>query len=232
MPRGNDTAVLLGRRYPVFMALSERRLVVILLGLAVLGHLARLTLSRPEEAPGAISLLPAAPTGALQAQRALVERAARPLAPDERIDADRATALDFARLPRIGPVLAKRIVEDRSGRGPFRDLSGLDRVPGIGPSLLARIEPHLSFSAPPRAAGPGPAPSEAESPTGPSAAVPLNRASASELEALPGIGPAKARAIVAYRELHGPFATLAALGQVRGIGPRVLARLRGQVRVP
>jgi competence protein ComEA len=214
------------------MALSERRLVLLLLGLAVLGHLGRLTLSRPEEAPGAISLLPAAPPGALQAQRALVEQAARPLAPDERIDADRATALDFARLPRIGPVLAKRIVEDRSRRGPFRDLSGLDRVPGIGPSLLSRIEPHLTFSAPPRVAGPGAVAPRPQSQSGASAAVSLNRASAAELEALPGIGPAKARAIVAYRELHGPFATLEALAQVRGIGPRVLAGLRDRVRVP
>lgn len=211
------------------MALSERRLVLVLLALAVVGHLARLALSRPEEAPGAISLLPAAPSsGALQAQRALVERAARPLATNERIDADRATALDFARLPRIGPVLAKRIVEDRSRRGPFRDLAGLDRVSGIGPALLSQIEPHLAFSAPPRA----PAQAGAESGPGPSSQVPLNRASASELEALPGIGPAKASAIVAYRELHGPFATLEALTQVRGIGPVMLARLRGLVLVP
>jgi competence ComEA-like helix-hairpin-helix protein len=214
------------------MALSERRLVLVLLALAVVGHLARLTLSRPGEAPGAISLLPAAPSGALQAQRALVERAARPLAPKELIDADRATALDFARLPRIGPVLAKRIVEDRSHRGPFRDLAGLDRVPGIGPSLLSQVEPHLTFSAPPRALAPAPERAGAESELGPSSAVPLNRASALELEALPGIGPTKARAIVAYRELHGPFATLEALTQVRGIGPAVLARLRGQVLVP
>ena len=214
------------------MALSERRLVLVLLALAVLGHLARLTLSRPEEAPGAISLLPAAPSGALQAQRALVERAARALAPNERIDADRATALDFARLPRIGPVLAKRIVEDRSRRGPFRDLSGLDRVPGIGPSLLSWIEPHLTFSAPPREPASGPRRVGAGPEMGRSSAVPLNRASVPELEALPGIGPARARAIVAYRELHGPFATLEALAQVRGIGPRLLARLRGLVRVP
>jgi competence protein ComEA len=215
------------------MALSERRLVLVLLALAVVGHLARLALSRPEEAPGAISLLPAAPSsGALQAQRALVERAARPLATNERIDADRATALDFARLPRIGPVLAKRIVEDRSRRGPFRNLAGLDRVSGIGPALLSQIEPHLAFSAPPRALPLAPGRAGAESGLGPSSQVPLNRASASELEALPGIGPAKARAIVAYRELHGPFATLEALTQVRGIGPVMLARLRGLVLVP
>lgn len=210
------------------MAPSERRLVLVLLALAVLGHVARLALSRPDEAPGAITLLPGASSGALEAQRALVERAARPLAPNERIDADRASALELARLPRIGPVLAKRIVDDRSRRGPFRDLAGLDRVVGFGPSLLSQLEPHLTFSAPPAAPAPG-----GQGPGGGrDSGVVLNRASASELEALPGIGPAKARAIVAYRELHGPFATLEALAQVRGIGPRILAQLRGLVLVP
>jgi competence protein ComEA len=220
------------------MALSERRLVVLLLTLAVLGHLAKLAVGRPEEAPGAIRLLPggsASRPGSLEAQRALAERVARPLAPGERIDADRADIVEFARLPGIGPVLAKRIVAERSRSGPFRSLAGLDRVPGIGPSLLAELEPHVSFSAPlaaTRAPAPGsilgvPAPEP-----GPASLVPINHASAAELEALPGIGRIKAREIVAYRELHGPFATLEQLGSVRGIGPAMLARLGPLVRVP
>ena len=58
------------------------------------------------------------------------------------------------------------------------------------------------------------------------ARVDLNRAPATELaERLPGIGPAKAAAIVAHREAHGPFASVDALLAVRGIGPRTLARL-------
>lgn len=45
----------------------------------------------------------------------------------------------------------------------------------------------------------------------------VNTASAQELEALPGIGPAKAASIVAYREEHGPFDSLAQLDRVSGI---------------
>jgi competence protein ComEA len=219
------------------MALSERRLVVLLLTLAVLGHLAKLAVGRPEEAPGAIRLLPggsASAPGALEAHRALAERVARPLAAGERVDADRADAVEFARLPGIGPVLAKRIVAERRSSGPFRSLAGLDRVPGIGPALLAELEPHLSFSAPPAVAArvSGSVLGAAEPEPGPPSLVPLNHASAAELEALPGIGRVKAREIVAYRELHGPFATLEQLGSVRGIGPAMLARLGPLVRVP
>ncbi len=56
-------------------------------------------------------------------------------------------------------------------------------------------------------------------------AVAINRATAEELEMLPGIGPALAARIVAYREANGPFADLAALGEVAGIGERTLEAL-------
>jgi competence protein ComEA len=59
----------------------------------------------------------------------------------------------------------------------------------------------------------------------------LNQATAAELEALPGIGPATAAAILAYREEHGPFASVDALGEVSGIGDAKLAQLRELVRV-
>jgi competence protein ComEA len=59
------------------------------------------------------------------------------------------------------------------------------------------------------------------------APIPLNRASAAELETLPGIGPVLARRIVAHREQFGPFRSTDELRAVRGVGPRLLARLRG-----
>lgn len=52
----------------------------------------------------------------------------------------------------------------------------------------------------------------------------INRARASSLEVLPGIGPARAAAIVAER-CEMPFASVAALERVHGIGPRTRARL-------
>ena len=62
-------------------------------------------------------------------------------------------------------------------------------------------------------------------------AVNLNTAGLEELEALPGIGPALARRIVAFREQHGPFRRVDDLLEVPGIGPVLLQRLRGRVRV-
>jgi competence protein ComEA len=58
-----------------------------------------------------------------------------------------------------------------------------------------------------------------------SARIDVNRASASELALLPGIGPALAARIVEERERNGPFASLDDLVRVRGIGPAILAGL-------
>jgi competence protein ComEA len=64
--------------------------------------------------------------------------------------------------------------------------------------------------------------------TGP---VDLNRASAAELETLPGVGPAIAAAIVAFRDETGPFRTVDDLLEVPGIGPAKLAGLLDAVVV-
>jgi competence protein ComEA len=61
--------------------------------------------------------------------------------------------------------------------------------------------------------------------------VNLNRATAEELEILPGIGPAKASAIVRWRSEHGRFRKLEDVLGVPGIGPATLERLRALVVV-
>lgn len=63
-----------------------------------------------------------------------------------RVDLDVASAASIESLPRIGPALARRIVEDRIARGPFGSLQGLDRVRGIGPALQKVIAPYVTFS--------------------------------------------------------------------------------------
>ncbi len=208
------------------MAWSEHRAALLLLGLAVVGHGARLLLGRPGEPGGAVTLLSereASPA----AHRDSAVAALRPRGADERIDVDRATARELARLPGIGPALARAIEEDRRARGPFGSLEGLDRVRGVGPGLLGRLGPHLAFSAPPSGAGARPG----SPPDGDGLLVDLNSADAAALATLPGIGPARARAILAHRAAHGPFGSLEALGAVPGIGPSVLGRLRGRVRL-
>jgi len=59
----------------------------------------------------------------------------------------------------------------------------------------------------------------------------LNAATESQLDQLPGVGPATAAAIVEYRNQHGRFRSVDELGEVRGIGPAKLESLRPKVRV-
>lgn len=66
---------------------------------------------------------------------------------------------------------------------------------------------------------------------GPPALVDLNTATVEQLDVLPGIGPATARAIVEHRTRRGRFRSVNQLLEVRGIGPAKLAELKGRVRV-
>lgn len=60
----------------------------------------------------------------------------------------------------------------------------------------------------------------------PAASIDLDRASAKEIEALPGIGPALAARIVAHRDSVGSYGSLDAVCEVRGVGQATAARLR------
>jgi competence protein ComEA len=66
---------------------------------------------------------------------------------------------------------------------------------------------------------------------GASGLINVNTASAEQLEALPGVGPATAAAIVEERESNGPFTTIDDLDRVSGIGPAKLEQLRDHVSV-
>ena len=223
------------------MSPAERRALLLLLSLGLAGQGIRWWATRPGEPPGQVELLAALPPRSPAAHRDSVMALARPLEPGERIDADRATAAELARLPRVGLSLAKVVVADRESRGPFGGLEALDRVPGIGPGMLAAIGPHVSFSGPagtalaptsgqfarplPPAAGavPGGVPAAAD------AMVNLNSATVSELDRLPGIGPARAAAILQERETRGPFRSVEELSRVPGLGPAAIAGLRDRV---
>lgn len=61
--------------------------------------------------------------------------------------------------------------------------------------------------------------------------VNINTASEAELLVLDGIGPAKARAIVAYREQHGAFKSVDQLANVDGIGLKTIERNRARLTV-
>jgi len=61
--------------------------------------------------------------------------------------------------------------------------------------------------------------------------VDINSATLSDLDALPGVGPSTAQAIIDYRTANGPYASVDDLLNVRGIGPSKLAAMRARVRV-
>lgn len=65
----------------------------------------------------------------------------------------------------------------------------------------------------------------------PPSPVDLNAATVEQLDALPGVGPVTAGAIVAWRAANGRFTSVDQLGEVDGIGPARLERLRSLVRV-
>jgi competence protein ComEA len=76
-----------------------------------------------------------------------------------------------------------------------------------------------------------PAPGAVETGTAASdGTIALNRATAVELEVLPGVGPVLAERIVSYRESHGSFDTVDDLLDVPGIGESKLAAIRDLVR--
>ena len=61
------------------------------------------------------------------------------------------------------------------------------------------------------------------------AAVNVNTATQEQLESLNGIGPAKAKAIIDYRQKNGGFKTLEDLDKVPGIGEGVLGKIKSDV---
>lgn len=61
--------------------------------------------------------------------------------------------------------------------------------------------------------------------------IDLNTATLQELDTLPGVGPATAQKIIAYREAHGPFPDIESIQDVPGIGPATYERLRDLITV-
>lgn len=106
----------------------------------VLAALAVLVLAQPRgpaPAPPPREERPAPPVATPARQRLLA---------DEPIDVNTALASDLELLPRIGPQLAARIVEDRDRAGPFHSVEDLARVRGIGPRTVERLRPLVTVA--------------------------------------------------------------------------------------
>lgn len=123
-------------------------------------------------------------------------------------------ALDGADL--IGLNMARRV-----GDGE-QIVVGIEAPPGqpvtMGSSVAGDVGPSPSRGVSAPASG------------APSGQVDLNTATVEDLDALPGVGPVTAEAIVAWRAAHGRFDNVDQLGDVDGIGPARLEKLRELVR--
>ena len=93
----------------------------------------------------------------------------------------------------------------------------------VGAQAVMRSSAGATSTAPEK----GP-PDGGKDPKGP---VDLNTATEEQLDGLPGIGPVMAKAIVAWRTANGRFASVDQLGEVDGIGPSRLEKLRELVKV-
>lgn len=113
-----------------------------------------------------------------------------------------------------------RVAEAIAGAGGAAvgaDLGGLNLAAVLrdGDQIVV---PHLGASEPAHAAS--------------DRGIDLNRASAAELEELPGVGPVLAGRIVVYRDLNGPFGAVEDLLDVGGIGEAKLATMRDAIAAP
>jgi competence protein ComEA len=98
-------------------------------------------------------------------------------------------------------------------------------------NLAAPLADGEQILVPARVAG-GAAAGAATAASSPAAPLDLNSATAEQLDTLPGIGPTTAAKIVAYRQQHGAFHSLAELDAVPGLGAGRIAQLKGLVVPP
>jgi competence protein ComEA len=101
-------------------------------------------------------------------------------------------------------------------------------IPRIGSTPRATLpRPHAGINLPATGTSGG----VSGSATSAAGIVDINSATLSDLDALPGVGPSTAQAIIDYRTANGPYASVDDLLNVRGIGPSKLAAMRTRVRV-
>jgi competence protein ComEA len=118
-------------------------------------------------------------------------------------------------------------IEAAGGGAPDADLNRLNLAAKVADGQRVLVQ-RVGEAAPAGSASPG---GSAGGSADPSALVSLNSATQAELEALPGIGPSLAGAIITERERRGGFRSVNELRDVRGIGEKRFADLKDKVTI-
>jgi len=134
----------------------------------------------------------------------------------------------LAKLPGIGPVKAKAIIDYRENIGKFESLNEITKVKGIGKKTMVKIEPYLEIIG-----DSDEVKSSLSSKVGKAITtkININTASLNELTLLPGIGEKKAQAIIKYREEVGSFESKDEIKNVKGIGDSIYKKIKNKIEV-
>ena len=154
------------------------------------------------------------------------------------VDINTATQAQLEAVKGIGPATAKKIVDNR----PYAGLDDLKKA-GLSAKEISKFKPFLTVegaaapAAPAAAAAPKAAKTiqpgaakpakEAKAPVAPGTPVDLNTSDLKALEALPGVGPATAKKIIAAR----PFQSVDDLSKIKGMTKTKIAALKDKVTV-
>jgi len=141
------------------------------------------------------------------------------------IDINKASAMGLQLLKGIGSTKADEIVKYRETNGSFKRKEDIMSVPGIGPATFEKIKDRLQITEKSRDE------SKQEEQHSEEERININRASRSQLETIPGIGPVKARSIIEYRDLNGEFVDLSDLILVNGIGEKTLEKMKPMITI-
>lgn len=145
-----------------------------------------------------------------------------------KVNINKADIETLVKLPGIGPVKAKAILNYREKIGQFQSLIEVTKVKGISKGILAKLIPYLvmigdsvevkSFLS-------------SEGAKAINKKININTASLYELTLLSGIGEKKAQAIIKYREGMGNFKRKEEIKNVKGIGNSIYKKIKGKIKV-
>ena len=129
------------------------------------------------------------------------------------VDINTATVEEWKALPGIGEVIANRIIKFREKIGGFTSIEQVHKTYGISDSVFQKIKAFLTIS------------------QSKSSGLDLNQASVADLQMMPGISEAVAKAIVIYRQQYGPYKSVIDLKKIVFINDTRYQKIASNLRV-